>query len=441
MFLKLPQDRYRFSLVYALVFFTSALFSQGLISKLNTLDLLLKFRNSSLKPVYNVSVRVESPGLAEKTFSSLTDSNSRVQFVFDKLYAVFVSSENYSPLKIIVDTRFKEKKGKLKINKDKSGLVKLFFTLDLFVPMCVLQRMAPQDTSACARIFFDPKTNAFVLDSTYRMNGKTEISDDPCSVFLARSLTDTGSALNRNLVDYNAKLVYGQKKSSLVDQGLHLKDSSGEVIQSTKTDLYGHFSFKKIDPHANFNIVLDKNLKSPSGEKVYLIDAKDIESKEIKKNESNESVYDLLSTELLKLTENNAEGTAGKIEKFKAGNEKELTLTEPFFYAPGEWKVSKANERILDNLLQALILNEHFRLEIYSHTDAVGNAQMNIELSNKRAKAIVDLFVGKGIRPERLKGQGFGATRLLNRCKEGVTCSEKENQVNRRTEFKLIKNE
>jgi len=37
-----------------------------------------------------------------------------------------------------------------------------------------------------------------------------------------------------------------------------------------------------------------------------------------------------------------------------------------------------------------------------------------------------------------LKAKGYGETKLLNKCKDGVKCTEEEHQLNRRTEFRIL---
>ncbi|MNL87044.1 OmpA family protein [compost metagenome] len=58
-----------------------------------------------------------------------------------------------------------------------------------------------------------------------------------------------------------------------------------------------------------------------------------------------------------------------------------------------------------------------------------------MKLSENRAKATMDYIVAHGIEKERVRAEGFGETRLINRCSNGVKCSEAEHQKNRRSEF------
>ena len=77
-------------------------------------------------------------------------------------------------------------------------------------------------------------------------------------------------------------------------------------------------------------------------------------------------------------------------------------------------------------------------IEIGAHTDASGPSGYNLELSERRAKAVKRYLEKKGISASRLVAKGYGETQLLNKCKDGVRCSKDEHAINRRTEFKVI---
>jgi len=113
------------------------------------------------------------------------------------------------------------------------------------------------------------------------------------------------------------------------------------------------------------------------------------------------------------------------------------------------WKLSnirydfnKANIRadaapVLDSLV--MILNEYpITIELGSHTDSRGSMTYNEKLSQHRAESAVKYLIKKGIDPKRITAKGYGESQLLNRCVDGVPCTEAEHQVNRRTEVKVI---
>lgn len=92
----------------------------------------------------------------------------------------------------------------------------------------------------------------------------------------------------------------------------------------------------------------------------------------------------------------------------------------------------------LNGLIQTLRDNPNITIELMSHTDSRGSAKSNIELSQRRAQSVVNYLIEQKIDPARLTAKGYGETRLLNRCKDGVKCSEEEHQRNRRTEFRIL---
>jgi len=95
--------------------------------------------------------------------------------------------------------------------------------------------------------------------------------------------------------------------------------------------------------------------------------------------------------------------------------------------------------RILDNLVNVMSQNPTLRIELSSHTDSRGKDAYNLRLSQQRAEAAVSYLVSKGIERGRMVAKGYGETRLLNNCGNGVSCSEDEHQANRRTEIKVLK--
>jgi outer membrane protein OmpA-like peptidoglycan-associated protein len=82
--------------------------------------------------------------------------------------------------------------------------------------------------------------------------------------------------------------------------------------------------------------------------------------------------------------------------------------------------------------------NPSLKIELSSHTDSRGSDNYNWDLSDRRAKSAIAYIISKGISPERLVAAGYGETRLVNRCSDGVSCSAAEHQANRRTEIKIL---
>lgn len=93
---------------------------------------------------------------------------------------------------------------------------------------------------------------------------------------------------------------------------------------------------------------------------------------------------------------------------------------------------------VLDNVVAVLKQNPTLKIELSSHTDSRGNDDYNMKLSQRRADAAVAYIVSKGINRSRLVAKGYGESRLLNDCGNGVECSENQHQENRRTAIKIL---
>jgi outer membrane protein OmpA-like peptidoglycan-associated protein len=93
---------------------------------------------------------------------------------------------------------------------------------------------------------------------------------------------------------------------------------------------------------------------------------------------------------------------------------------------------------VLDSILVFFKDNKDLTIELGSHTDSRGSDEYNLKLSQARAQSAVDYLVEKGIAKDRLIAVGYGETKLVNGCSNGVDCTEEEHQKNRRTTFRIV---
>ncbi len=112
----------------------------------------------------------------------------------------------------------------------------------------------------------------------------------------------------------------------------------------------------------------------------------------------------------------------------------------PIFYELGSARITPESKKIIDDKLLPLLNSKPVSIEIMSHTDSRGNDDFNMSLSQQRANSVVNYLVSKGISRSRLSAKGYGETRLVNRCSNGVECTEAQHQKNRRTEFRVLSN-
>lgn len=125
--------------------------------------------------------------------------------------------------------------------------------------------------------------------------------------------------------------------------------------------------------------------------------------------------------------------------------EVECSLVE-YSALPINWNLGSATltaqaKNIIDTRLMPVIANNPgTKMEIASHTDARGSKASNKALSERRAQSVVTYLISKGVNSSLLVANGYGETRLKNRCSDGVSCTERQHAANRRTEFRLINN-
>jgi peptidoglycan-associated lipoprotein len=134
---------------------------------------------------------------------------------------------------------------------------------------------------------------------------------------------------------------------------------------------------------------------------------------------------------------------------------------ENIFYEFGRWELTPASETELLKLVKLLQDNPNITIELSAHTDMIGNEEFNNELSQKRAQSCCDFLVAHGIEKERLTPVGYGKSKPvvadkainkqypfipvdqeLNETFINTLPTDKQdtcNQINRRTEFKVIK--
>ena len=91
----------------------------------------------------------------------------------------------------------------------------------------------------------------------------------------------------------------------------------------------------------------------------------------------------------------------------------------------------------LTKIINAMTKSPNISVAIGVHTDSRAPDAYNMTLSEERALSIMNYIISRGIDASRLTGKGYGETQLLNKCSNGVKCTETEHLENRRIEFKV----
>lgn len=137
------------------------------------------------------------------------------------------------------------------------------------------------------------------------------------------------------------------------------------------------------------------------------------------------------------LTEGNEVGTLlANIELDRAKLDKRIQI-QNIYYDFDKWDIRPDAAERLDHVVTLMKDNPGLTVELGSHTDCRGEDDYNMALSDKRAAAAVAYIVSEGVDSARITHKGYGESQLVNRCRNGVACSEEEHQQNRRTELRI----
>ena len=126
--------------------------------------------------------------------------------------------------------------------------------------------------------------------------------------------------------------------------------------------------------------------------------------------------------------------------EFVVVRKQKMIKTKPIYFDLDKYNITEEAAIELNRVVSILSKYPKIRLEIKSHTDSRAPDDYNMKLSNKRAKSTINYIISKGIDPDRVFGKGYGETEIINKCKNGVKCTQQEHAINRRTEFIVHEN-
>jgi chemotaxis protein MotB len=117
------------------------------------------------------------------------------------------------------------------------------------------------------------------------------------------------------------------------------------------------------------------------------------------------------------------------------------TVNSDLLFAPGSWQMRPQGQKIIADFAKKLAPSQQNRLMVSGYTDnaPIGPAlrqqgvTSNLELSQKRAEAVMDYVISQGVRPELVSARGFGDASPVatNDTAQGRT-------QNRRVELSLV---
>ena len=111
----------------------------------------------------------------------------------------------------------------------------------------------------------------------------------------------------------------------------------------------------------------------------------------------------------------------------------------PIYFDLNKYYIRSDAEIELTKVFNAMTRFPELIVRIESHTDSRSPQSYNLRLSQNRATSTRNWLIQRGIAPSRLTAIGYGESQLINRCADGVPCTEAEHQLNRRSMF-IIEN-
>lgn len=190
-----------------------------------------------------------------------------------------------------------------------------------------------------------------------------------------------------------------------------LFDHNGKKIRKLETEKDGSFKFE-VDCGVSYKIVASKK---GYFEKSKILDIDHVNGR------NNEITLELDEKEFI-----------------TNENGREILNIEPIQFELNEAKIRGESKDELAKVVRLMNKYPKMIIEFGAHTDSRGIDAYNLRLTQRRAVETVNYLISLGADPRRITGKGYGETKLLNHCKNGVKCTEKEHLKNRRTEFVVI---
>jgi outer membrane protein OmpA-like peptidoglycan-associated protein len=130
---------------------------------------------------------------------------------------------------------------------------------------------------------------------------------------------------------------------------------------------------------------------------------------------------------------NKPKNDANAVKVTQTARGAQLTTDERLLFSSGKAEVGIYGMVYIERVAAILKNKTKANVAVEGHTDNVGSAVLNQQLSVQRANAVKDALVKQGIAAERMQAQGFGMTKPVadNNTPEG-------RQANRRTEIILL---
>jgi outer membrane protein OmpA-like peptidoglycan-associated protein len=262
------------------------------------------------------------------------------------------------------------------------------------------------DTGIINRCLNPSRNYEFISDREKYNNGKATLS----STQLASSSGSASASIRMKRIPDSVAHVEGRVFNADDKQGVAgltvslVNKKSGET-KTAITDAAGKYRFEKLDIDCDYEV---RTKKTDCGEPIEPFNTKGIVGTKT------------ITMDVPLLCKN------------------DVITIDNIYYDYKKFDIRPDAALELDKIVAILNKYPNMRIELRSHTDSRGNDNFNLKLSDDRANSAALYIIGKGIDSKRIVAKGYGEKELLNKCKNGAKCDEKQHEENRRTEFKIL---
>lgn len=224
---------------------------------------------------------------------------------------------------------------------------------------------------------------------------------------------------------------------------------NGNPVKGAKITLFddkgNQIAFMETDENGFYQINIDRNqdFKIVASQDKYIDDYRTFNSKNIQ-------------TELTSIAANLLLNPIPNVAKLADLNNKNLDYENvndstaikqaklnPIYFKFEKYNIQPQYALELDKIVKLMTVDyPEMAIKIEAHTDSRGPKEYNKFLSENRAKSTYNYLISQGVNPENIvEYKGYGEEKLINECADGVSCSKEKHQLNRRTEFVVVKME
>lgn len=239
--------------------------------------------------------------------------------------------------------------------------------------------------------------------SSNRLNGK---GDDDIYYF-----TKVKPICNQHI---SGVVINSKSKAPIALASIKAYDQFGDLVTETTTDNEGKYKI---------TVPCSKKFKLIASKVNHSSDEKEVETKGKNDEEIPNINFELSNYDDLIVKDKGVEKVA----------------VNPIFFNYDKWDITPQAAEELDKVVFIMQKFPNIKIKVESHTDSRGKDKYNMKLSDNRAKSTQTYIISKGIDSTRIESAiGYGESRLTNKCKNGVKCTEAEHFKNRRSDFIII---